>query len=297
VNDSKTLRLLVVEDNLEDEEFLCEALIEIEEHRQWCNWRTAGIVHAGQLSDAVDCLRREWFDAVLLNLSLPDSPALLNSFLEVNALARGAPIVVLADEDDENLANLLLREGAQDVLLKSELECAPLARSLRYAIERQRRTSALRSRSLEDDLTGTLTREGFFAVAEYYRNLSKHASIDLILASIQIDILKEGMPEDRDLRELLLLRAGDLLRGAFPTPAIIGRLEPWRFGLIIAASNDVRVANLLSQTAVQIEDAVSRGLHQVATVCFSATDLEPEDNLEELVAAEPEPSKTAMLAD
>ncbi len=259
--------------------------------------RTAGIVHAEQLSDAVECLRREPFDAVLLNLSLPDSPALLDSFLEVNARARGTPIVVLADEEDENLANLLLREGAQDVLLKSELECAPLARSLRYAIERQRRTSVQRSASLEDDLTGTLAREGFLAVAECYRNLSNHGSIDLILASIQIHILEERMAEGRDLRELLLLRAGDLLRSAFPTPAIIGRLERWRFGMIVPGADDIRVANLLAETAGQIEDAVSRGLREVATVSFSAIKLEPEDNLEELVAAELEPSKTAMLAD
>ena len=34
----------------------------------------------------------------------------------------------------------LIRSGAEDVLLKSELECAPLARAIRYAIERQRRT-------------------------------------------------------------------------------------------------------------------------------------------------------------
>ncbi len=39
---------------------------------------------------------------------------------------------------DEDLANRLLRDGAQDVLVKAELECAPLARAIRYAIERQR---------------------------------------------------------------------------------------------------------------------------------------------------------------
>ena len=95
-----------------------------------------------RLADALDCLRRDTFDAILLNLSLPDSPALLDSFLDVNACAEGAPILVLADEPDENLANRLLREGAQDVLVKAEMECAPLARAIRYAIERQRRTKA-----------------------------------------------------------------------------------------------------------------------------------------------------------
>lgn len=146
--DPRILRILLVEDDFDDEQLLGEALIEIQENRQWCNWRTANIVQVEQLADAIDCLRRDKFDVVLLNLSLPDSPTLLASFLDVHANADGAPIVVLADEVDENLANRLLREGAQDVLVKAELECAPLARSIRYAVERQRRTGPAELRAL-----------------------------------------------------------------------------------------------------------------------------------------------------
>ena len=89
--DSKTLKLLLVEDSVEDEQLLCEALLEIEENRQWCNWRTSSIVPVDRLADALDCLRRDSFDAVLLNLSLPDSPTLLDSFLHVSAVRRGYP--------------------------------------------------------------------------------------------------------------------------------------------------------------------------------------------------------------
>lgn len=141
VPDSKILKLLIVEDCIEDEELLCEALLEVEENRLWCNWRASSIVPVDRLSEAIDCLRRERFDAVLLNLSLPDSQALLDSFLEVSACAGDTPILVLADEADDYLANRLLRDGAQDVLVKSEIECLPLARAIRFAIERQRRVS------------------------------------------------------------------------------------------------------------------------------------------------------------
>jgi DNA-binding NarL/FixJ family response regulator len=260
----------VIEDDLEDEELLCEALIEIEEHRQWCNWRTASIVHVEQLSDALDCLRQERFDAVLLNLSLPDSPALLDSFLEVNACADGTPIVVLADEEDENLANRLLREGAQDVLLKSELECAPLARSLRYAIERQRRTGALPSSTFTDDLTGTLTRPGFLTAAEHYRHLSRHSRMNLILSIVEIEDIE--MPKDRDDRELLLIRAGEVLRTEFPAHAMIGRVDRCRFGLITAG---------LAEPDVEI--LLSRAVAQVQALSFSSMELYPEDDLEKLL--------------
>jgi two-component system, NarL family, sensor histidine kinase UhpB len=139
VPDPRILKILLVEDDLEDERLLSEALIEIEENRQWCNWRSASLVPVENLTHAFDCLRRATFDVVLLNLSLPDSPTLLDSFLAVQANACGVPIVILADQADENLAHRLLREGAQDVLVKPELECPMLARSIRYAVERHRR--------------------------------------------------------------------------------------------------------------------------------------------------------------
>ena len=122
--------LLLVEDDLEREQLLTEVLIEMEENRQWCDWRDASVMHVEQLADALKCLHENQFDVVLLNLTLPDSPALLDCFHQVNDCAAAAPILILADEDDSNLAHLLLREGAQDVLLKSEMETAPFARSL-----------------------------------------------------------------------------------------------------------------------------------------------------------------------
>lgn len=281
--DSKILKLLVVEDNLEDAELLCEALIEIEERRLWGTWRSASIVQVEQLSDALDCLRRDWFDAILLNLSLPDSPVLLNSFLEVNAASRGTPIVVLADEDDESFANRLLREGAQDVFLKAEMECGPLARCVRYAIERQRRTRALRCSPFVDNLTGTMTRSGFLTIAEHYRRLSEHNCMNLMLAIVEIRDFQERTEDDHDLRELLLIRAGEVLRAMFPEPAIVGRLERWQFGLIAAGASDACLTNQLASVARQIEDAAGNGFRQMATVQVSSWQLGPQDNIEEFL--------------
>ena len=81
----------MVEDNLEDEQFLSEAILEIEETHQWCNWHGASVVHVGELGDALDCLRAESYVAILLNLSLPDSPMLLETFQQVIAAAGGTP--------------------------------------------------------------------------------------------------------------------------------------------------------------------------------------------------------------
>ena len=305
MTDSKTLKLLLVEDDLEDEQLLSEALIEIEENQQWCNWRTSSIVHVEQLADAVDCLRRDWFDVVLLNLSLPDSPALLDSFLETNAHARGTPIVVLADQEDEHLANRLLREGAQDVVLKPELECSSLAHSLRYAVERQRRATNLQSSAFVDALTGTLTRQGFLTVARHYAQLSRHDRKMLSMASIDIAGLPKKTRADREARELLLIQAAEVLRGIFEGPSLLGRVNTCRFGLMAVGLTDTTVEALLNRAAAAIEDAAANGERQTATVRYSVAELDSGATPEELLGVDGDefdarthgPLKTVMLAD
>jgi PleD family two-component response regulator len=305
VTDPKTLKLLLVEDDLEDEQLLSGALIEIEENRQWCNWRTSRIVHVEQLADAVDCLSRDWFDVVLLNLSLPDSPVLLDSFLEANAHARGTPIVVLADQEDENLANRLLREGAQDVVLKSELECSSLAHSLRYAVERQRRTTNLRSSPFTDDLTGALTRQGFLTIAGHYAQLSNHSRKMLIMASIDIGGIPKKTQDDHEAREVLLIRATAVLRGIFEEPSLLGRVNTCRFGLMAVGLTGTTVEALINRAAAEIEDAAASVGRCAATVRYSVAELESGTSPEELLGEDGDefaartrcPLKTVMLAD
>lgn len=300
---SKSLKVLLVEDDPEDEHLLSEALLEIEENRQWCNWRTAGVVHVEQLADALHCLRNDWFDVVLLNLTLPDSPVLLDSFHQVNNCARATPIIVLADEDDPNLANLLLREGAQDVLLKAELECAPLARSLRYAIERQLRVARLAPSHLKDQLAEAVDRPCFLRLGAHYVQFSRLTRVPLFLASIGISDLLKGTMEDREARDLLLLRAAEVLRSAFQPPALIGRISRNRFGLITAGLTETTLETKLNQAALAIESAARPDRRHSATVRFSLAPIHPAINLEELIGEDEiagsshARAKTAILAD
>ena len=289
--DPKTIKLLLVEDDLEEEQLLNEAFIEIEENRQWCNWRASSIVHVERLAEALQCLRQEPFDLVLLNLNLPDSPALLDSFVEVNAEARGAPVVVLADEPDENLANRLLREGAQDILVKRELECAPLARAIRYAIERQRRANAVRLSAFDDDLTGTLTRDAFLRLARRYLQLpgslsTREGGTELVVAFVEVS-------DDREARDPLLIRAGEILRAAFEPSTLIGRWDRFSFCVLTMGLTSATVEALLHHAAARIGGA---------SVRFSLVPLDPREDFEELLAgllvsqARPQ-AKKAILAD
>jgi PleD family two-component response regulator len=267
VADSRTIQLLLVEDDPEDEKLLSEALLEIEENRQWCNWRSSSSVPVDRLSEALDCLHRLSFDAILLNLSLPDSRSLLDSFLEVSACAGCAPILVLADEPDENLANRLLREGAQDVLVKAELDCAPFARAIRYAIERQRRACAARASAFADPLTGVLTRDAFLHVASCRGPVES-----VVLAEISADL---------PALDPLLIQAAEALRAVLNPPSVVGRWDRRRFCVLASE-------RALGRAAAQLPDDLFR---------FSTAKIEELLKADLLHRELPLQAKTAMLAD
>lgn len=299
------MKVLLVEDNLEEEQLLTEVLIEMEENRQWCNWRNASVVHVEQLADALQCLRENRFDVVLLNLTLPDSHALLDSFHKVNDCARAAPIIILADEDDPNLAHLLLREGAQDVVVKSEMETAPFARSLRYALERQRAIAMLAPSWFDDNLTGAVTRPCFLCLGAHYVQFGRLTSFPLLLASVDFPEASEETPADRETRDLVLLRAGEVLASAFQPPALIGRVGRNRFALMTAGFTETTLEALLNRAALEIQNTDRRNFHCWGAVRFTITQIQGDVDLDEMLGRDGDEfagsahrrAKTAMLAD
>jgi DNA-binding response OmpR family regulator len=99
------------------------------------------VVTAASLQFAREALARERFDAVLLDLNLPDSRG-LETFAKVRDMAHGAAIVILTAVEDESVATAAIGYGAADYLIKGEVGGEGLARRIRFAIERSRATVA-----------------------------------------------------------------------------------------------------------------------------------------------------------
>jgi two-component system sensor histidine kinase/response regulator len=106
------------------------------------------VVHVDQLSAASACLAAGHFDAIILNLNLPDSTG-LNTLARVQASAPGVPVVIMAGMDDERLAMDGIRAGAQDYVVKGGYDGALLSRSLCTAIERKRLLTDLEARAAD----------------------------------------------------------------------------------------------------------------------------------------------------
>ena len=128
-------KVLLVEDNLGDARLLYEGLEEAlpDQFR---------MTHVRRLSEALEYLWEETCDVVLLDLGLPDSHG-LDTLVVTRAQAPGVPIVVLTGFQDEALAGEALHGGAQDYLVKGQVDSKLLARSLRYAIVRKATEEAL----------------------------------------------------------------------------------------------------------------------------------------------------------
>jgi MinD-like ATPase involved in chromosome partitioning or flagellar assembly/CheY-like chemotaxis protein len=97
------------------------------------------VVSAGSLESARAALGRDRFDAILLDLNLPDSRG-IETFSRVRDVARGAAIVILTAVEDEAVATAAIGHGAADYLIKGEVGGEGLARRIRFAIERSKVT-------------------------------------------------------------------------------------------------------------------------------------------------------------
>jgi len=134
--DKRDIDILLIEDNPDDQELLQSSLREA--HPSNLN-----IVVAERLADAMELIQSRNFDVILLDISLPDSCG-LDTFVKLHALASSIPIIILTGRNDEELADMALKEGAQDYIVKGNTDNALLFRSIRYAIERKNSELELR---------------------------------------------------------------------------------------------------------------------------------------------------------
>ncbi len=124
------INVLLIEDNPGDTRLIRELFAEAKAV-------SACLLCAGRLSSGLKQLAEGGVDVVLLDLSLPDSQG-FDTFTKFRAQAPAVPVIVLTGLDDEELALRAVREGAQDYLVKGNATCQSLARSVRFAVERNK---------------------------------------------------------------------------------------------------------------------------------------------------------------
>ncbi|WP_233853636.1 hybrid sensor histidine kinase/response regulator [Paraburkholderia sp. HD33-4] len=135
MNTIEHLRILLVEDSPTDALLIREALVDVDDFQH-------DLVHAGLLGEAISCCAATRFDIVLLDLGLPDAHG-ISTFRIFHERVPELPVLVFTGLDDKAVGLLAIQDGAQDYLVKRNIDPSELSRAIRYAIERHRIARAL----------------------------------------------------------------------------------------------------------------------------------------------------------
>ncbi len=133
--ESQHLKVLLIEDNPGDAR-LIELMLE------GAGEELFEIEVVDRLQAGLERLAEGGINVVLLDLSLPDSQG-LSTFIQLHARAPWMPIIVLSGLNDTTVAVQAVHEGAQDFLIKGQVDGQLLTRAMRYAIERKRMAEQL----------------------------------------------------------------------------------------------------------------------------------------------------------
>jgi len=122
-------RLLLIEDDADVARLLCSML---GEHAP----QDIAVTHVRRIGAAEIYLAKNSVNIILLDIDLPDANG-LECVLRARAAAPRAGLVLLTDENDESLTARALQHGAQDYLIKGQIDTSGLLRSLRLATARR----------------------------------------------------------------------------------------------------------------------------------------------------------------
>ncbi|MCX6590567.1 MAG: diguanylate cyclase [Acidobacteria bacterium] len=251
----RDFQLLLVEDSDADARLITEALREIVEGGLTDPPNMAiRVRRASTLREAQIALREDAFDLILLDLALPDSES-LHTYIRLARVSPRTPIVVLWEEPDPAFEARVISEGAQDVLLKDELECRQLVRVIRHAVERHKLRQAAASTEFLDPLSGLYTAAGFAHVAGRDLLLAARFNWPLQVVVIQARGLRAIYDEEgSQVGDLVAIEMGEMLRPVFDEFSVLARLNDEEFA-----------ATTLDRPMPEIRRLIERAAEQLAT--------------------------------
>lgn len=269
-------KILLIEDNPADVRMVQELVTDVKN-------ANLDFECVERLSDGVDRLSSSGIDAVLLDLSLPDSQG-LETFSLLRSRAQETPILLLTGLPDEDLAIQAVREGAQDYLVKDQIDGNLLVRAVNYAIERHRLVAQLdRARAeaqrltLIDDLTGLYNRRGFFTLSEQQRKLADRQNKKLVLIYCDLDNLKAiNDHQGHRMGDHALVTVAELLKTTFRESDIMARMGGDEFAILAieAETNGDRMINRLSKSFASL--SASQEFHKPLTLSSGYAHYDPQ---------------------
>lgn len=161
---------------------------------------------AETLDEGLIFLKDNSIDLILLDLGLPDSDG-IDTFAEVKAHNSDIPIIILTGLKDENIGINAVKKGAQDYLIKGEVDNKLLERSILYSRERKRSEIELQRyhETLEEQVEER-TRELANANVLLKIEIDKHKKTEARME----ELLKELKRSNKELEQFAYVASHDL---------------------------------------------------------------------------------------
>ncbi len=190
-------RILVVEDNRADAVLLQEMLMRNAQGQFDLSWTSS-------LRETLDRIERESFDAVLLDLSLPDSHG-LDTITRLCTTVPAMPILVITGLTDEQIATEAVRCGAEDYLVKGQTDARSIVRAIRYAIDRKHVEDALKAAKNSAERAKAVAEQANRTKDHFLAVLSHELRTPLTPVVMGISMLQDRPDLDPEMRETLEL--------------------------------------------------------------------------------------------
>lgn len=225
-----SITILLIEDNPGDARLLREILSE-------ANGAPISLMHASGLQEGMDHLAKGGIDGILLDLGLSDSYG-LDTLAKVQAGSNDLPIIVLTGFDDRALAERAVREGAQDYLVKGQVDGELLYRSIRYAIERKRAEMAFRELERRAMIQEKLASLGQVAASIVHEIRNPLSGLNIYLSTLE-SMVGEDRGVETPNRELTVAIVGKMKSAAGKIGSVIERVtdftkpHPLKLGPVI----------------------------------------------------------------
>jgi signal transduction histidine kinase/CheY-like chemotaxis protein len=181
---SNNIKILLVEDNPGDVRLIQEMLKETDIR--------FNLECVDTLSKGMEHLSKGAVDVVLLDLGLPDSQG-LDTLVKINTSCPHIPIVIITGLHDGIIGNKSIQKGAQDYLVKGQIDSNILERTLRYAIERKKMEGRIKHLNA---VLRAIRKVNQLIIREKDRNVILQKSCDILIKTRGYDAAWLGFLRD-----------------------------------------------------------------------------------------------------
>ena len=233
------MNILMVEDNVQDADLLAATLRRVDSDTR--------IDCAQTLSQACRQVREVEYDAVILDLGLPDSGGLstVRRLLSANDCV---PIVVMSGRDDDDLAKQAVHLGADDFIVKGERKASGILRAIHYAIERHRNADEIRYLAQHDSLTGAVNRTEFLRELDRLTasELRRKQPIGVFVLNLD-HFQKINERYGYEFGDELLKECGRRISSSVKAGDLVARLQGDQLAILVSGLTGDRAAELVGE--------------------------------------------------